>query len=161
MHKSEQINELAAALAKAQAKIQGAKKDAINPHFKSKFADLGGCWEVCREPLSSNGLSILQPASTHDGRVNVETILLHASGQWITSELTLPVAQPTAQSIGAAITYGRRYGLCAMVGITQEDDDGEGAMNRSTQQQQQKSSAPPPTLPPRPMTTGARSGGNQ
>lgn len=127
MNKSEQINELAAALAKAQGKIKGAIKDSINPHYKSKFADLDGCWDVAREPLSSNGLSIIQLAGSSDGRVVVTTMLAHSSGQWIASDLCLPVAQATAQAIGAAITYGRRYGFCAMVGVTQEDDDGNSA----------------------------------
>ena len=60
MQTSEQINELAAALAKAQGEITGALKDSANPFFKSKYADLASCWDACRGPLSRNGLSVIQ-----------------------------------------------------------------------------------------------------
>lgn len=121
------INELAAALAKAQGEMGHAVKDATNPHFKSNYADLASVWDACRAAFSKNGLSVTQPTTNAPEGVTVVTLLMHASGQWIKSELTLPVAQRTAQAYGSAITYGRRYGLAAAAGVAADDDDGNAA----------------------------------
>lgn len=128
---SEQINELAEALCQAQAKLESAKKDANNPFFKSKYATLESSWEACRDVLTSNGISVVQqPLKTsQNGTVCVRTTLLHKSGQWIYGEIELPVSKPDAQGYGSAISYARRYGLQALVGICAEDDDGNGAAN--------------------------------
>lgn len=132
MLKSEQINELAAALAKAQGQIEGAKKSSSNPFFKSKYADLAECWNTCREALTANGISVIQMPEeiNENGRLNITTMLAHSSGQYIFSTLTMTVTKLDPQAIGSAITYGRRYALAAMVGLAQEDDDGEKAMAR-------------------------------
>ncbi len=132
MLKSEQINELAAALAKAQGQIEGAKKSSSNPFFKSKYADLAECWNTCREALTANGISVIQMPEeiNENGRLNITTMLAHSSGQYISSTLTMTVTKLDPQAIGSAITYGRRYALAAMVGLSQEDDDGEKAMAR-------------------------------
>lgn len=132
MLKSEQINELAAALAKAQGQIEGAKKSSSNPFFKSKYADLAECWNTCREALTANGISVIQMPEeiNENGRLNITTMLAHSSGQYISSTLTMTVTKLDPQAIGSAITYGRRYALAAMVGLAQEDDDGEKAMAR-------------------------------
>lgn len=133
MLKSEQINELATALAKAQGQIEGAKKSSSNPFFKSKYADLAECWNTCREALTANGISVIQMPEeiNENGRLNITTMLAHSSGQYISSTLTMTVTKLDPQAIGSAITYGRRYALAAMVGLAQEDDDGEKAMERS------------------------------
>lgn len=132
MLKSEQINELAAALAKAQGQIEGAKKSSSNPFFKSKYADLAECWNTCRESLTANEISVIQMPEeiNENGRLNITTMLAHSSGQYISSTLTMTVTKLDPQAIGSAITYGRRYALAAMVGLAQEDDDGEKAMAR-------------------------------
>lgn len=132
MLKSEQINELAAALAKVQGQIEGAKKSSSNPFFKSKYADLAECWNTCREALTANGISVIQMPEeiNENGRLNITTMLAHTSGQYISSTLTMTVTKLDPQAIGSAITYGRRYALAAMVGLAQEDDDGEKAMAR-------------------------------
>ena len=132
MLKSEQINELAAALAKAQGQIEGAKKSSSNPFFKSKYADLAECWNTCREALTANGISVIQMPEeiNENGRLNITTMLAHSSGQYISSTLTMTVTKLDPQAIGSAITYGRRYALAAMVGLAQEDDHGEKAMAR-------------------------------
>lgn len=132
MLKSEQINELAAALAKAQGQIEGAKKSSSNPFFKSKYADLAECWNTCREALTANEISVIQMPEeiNENGRLNITTMLAHSSGQYISSTLTMTVIKLDPQAIGSAITYGRRYALAAMVGLAQEDDDGEKAMAR-------------------------------
>jgi hypothetical protein len=128
------IDHLAAALAKAQGQIHAAEKSRKNEHFRSKYATLADVWDACRGPLSANGLSVAQLVRAADGGVEVETVLLHASGQSISSVLALPVAQNTAQGLGSAITYGRRYGLAAMVGVApDEDDDGNAASGTTSQ----------------------------
>lgn len=128
METSEKIDELAGALAKAQGEIKGALKDATNPFFKSKYATLDAVWDACRAALSSNGLSIVQGASTpHEATVSVTTMLLHSSGQWIRDVLTLPAGEGGPQETGSALTYARRYGLSAMVGVAPEDDDDANA----------------------------------
>ena len=132
MLKSEQINELAAALAKAQGQIERAKKSSSNPFFKSKYADLAECWNTCREALTANEISVIQMPEeiNENGRLNITTMLAHSSGQYISSTLTMTVTKLDPQAIGSVITYGRRYALAAMVGLAQEDDDGEKAMAR-------------------------------
>lgn len=133
MQKSDQINELATALSKVQAKIEGAKMDAENPFFKSKYATLYSVWAACRQVLTSNGLSVVQTCSIgeNEGLV-VDTTLLHTSGQWISGELAIKPAKDDPQGVGSAITYARRYGLAAIVGICPEDDDAESAMERKS-----------------------------
>jgi len=125
MQTSEQINEIAAAIAKAQSQIAGASKDKTNPHYKSKYADLSSVWEACRGALSANGLGVVQMTRFSErDEVIVVTRLLHASGQWLQGELNLPVSRADAQGFGSALTYARRYALAAAVGVAPEDDDG-------------------------------------
>jgi len=127
---SEQINELATALAKAQGQITGALKDSSNPFFKSKYADLASCWEACRKQLSDNGLSVVQPTDVIDGHIVVRTILAHSSGQWISGILPVKAKDDGPQAQGSGITYARRYALAAIVGLAQIDDDAEAAQGR-------------------------------
>lgn len=122
------IADLAAALCKAQAQMEGAKKDAANPHFKSKYADLASVWDAIRAPLTSNGLSVVQLLRSTQGGVEVETILMHASGQQISDVFAVPASKNDAQGYGSAATYARRYALMAMVGVAPEDDDGNAAV---------------------------------
>ena len=122
------IAELAAALCKAQAQMEGAKKDATNPHFKNKYADLAAVWAAIREPLTSNGLSVVQLLRDVQNGIEVETILLHTSGQQIGSVLAMPASKQDAQGYGSAATYARRYALMALVGVAPEDDDGNAAV---------------------------------
>lgn len=134
MTTSDAINELATALAAAQGAIRGAVKDAENPHYRSRYADLASVWDACRAALSANGLSVLQAprglVSESGWVVQVETRLLHASGQWAADTLTVPVGKPDAQGIGSALTYARRYALASFVGVAPEDDDGNAAVSR-------------------------------
>lgn len=142
--RSETIGEIASALATAQSELRPAVKDAVNPHLKSKYANLASVWEAAREPLVKNGLSVVQtfwPAEPNT--VTVVTTLMHKSGEWIESPLTLPVGKNDAQGYGSAITYARRYGLSALLGvIADEDDDGHGAGQKQTRVQAPPRSAP-------------------
>lgn len=159
---SEQIGELAAALAKAQAVMQGASKDATNPHFKSKYADLASIWDACRKPLSDNGLAVVQlPVESEVGSVGLTTTLLHSSGQWIQSTVSAPLQQNTAQAVGSAITYLRRYSLAAVAGVAPDDDDGSAASQpaqRSQAQPQRKADYVPAPTPQPTETTAERTG---
>ena len=149
MFKSEEVNELAAALVNAQSEIKSAKKDSKNPFFKSSYADLPSVWEACREALGKNGLSVVQTMSTNNTQPALDTLLLHKSGQYIGGTQLLELKERNnPQAMGSAITYARRYGLAALVGIiSDEDDDAEAAMNRNTKgivtTQGQKPSAGP------------------
>jgi len=127
MTHSESINELATALAKAQGQIKGATKDASNPFFKSKYADLASVWDACRSALAANGLAVIQSPSADGMRVSVDTLLTHASGQWMAGTVSVTAKEDTPQAIGSAITYLRRYALQSFVGVAPEDDDGNAA----------------------------------
>lgn len=126
-HKIESLGKLAEALSKAQGQMKPAVKDSINPHFRSNYAGLAACWAAIREPLSQNGLALTQFVNTNETGVEVATQLMHVSGEFIRSELWLPVAAKTPQAYGSAITYARRYSLSALVGLSAEDDDGNAA----------------------------------
>lgn len=139
MNQSEQINELAASLSKAQGEMQAAIKDSINPFFKSKYADLGSVWDAARPVLSKHGLCIMQSTEMLGEKVVMSTILAHSSGQWVKSYLPLNPAKNDSQGMGAAMTYLRRYSLSALVGVVcDEDDDGETAVGRGKVKEQPK-----------------------
>ncbi len=131
MSQSELINELAAALAKAQGEMQAAIKDKVNPFYKSSYADLGSVWDAARPVLSKNGLCVMQTTRIEGNQIILVTKLAHCSGQWVNSELPLILSKHDSQGIGAAMTYLRRYSLCALVSIVYDnDDDGETAVGR-------------------------------
>jgi len=131
MQTSESIGQIAAALAAAQAVMGGALKDSANPFFKSKYADLESVWGAARAALTSNGLAIVQGTDgLPDNQIGVTTRLIHTSGEWISSTIWMTPKDMTPQSVGSTITYARRYGLAAMVGIYQTDDDAEAAQGR-------------------------------
>lgn len=129
---SEQINELAAALAIAQGKITGALKDSANPFFKSKYADLASVWDACREHLSANGLAVIQTTEDVESGICVKTTLAHKSGQWISGVLTMTPKDSSPQAAGSCLTYARRYALAAIVGVAQVDDDANAATHGKT-----------------------------
>ena len=126
MKTSEQINEIAEALAAAQAEIQNPSKSAENPFFKSRYADLAEVLSVVRPAFSRHGLSVVQmPYRSEDGGIGVTTMISHKSGQWMQGSLELPlqVAKNVNQDAGSAITYIRRYALASAAGVAQEDLD--------------------------------------
>lgn len=129
MDSTPDITELSKAVALAQAKFKTAVKNKKNPHFGSKYADLDAIMDAVREPLGQHGLAVLQGISTTPERfICITTRLLHASGQWIESAFSIKPDRDGPQQIGSVITYGRRYAIAAMLGITaDEDDDGNAA----------------------------------
>jgi len=135
MNKSESIAGLAKALAKAQGQVENASKASVNPHFKSKYADLAEVLNTVRPIFSSCGLSFVQMPSFLDGIVSVETMLVHESGEWISEAASSPITKQDAQGVGSAITYLRRYSLAAFAGIAQEDDDANASVGKPQQKQ--------------------------
>lgn len=118
---SQTISEITKALVEAQRVITNAVKDRKNPFYKSDYATLESILDTIREPMASNGLAYVQQLLPDDVLV---TTLSHTSGEWFRSYLPLHLVKSDPQGMGSAITYGRRYSIAAMVGITQADDDG-------------------------------------
>jgi len=133
MNASSTITAIAPALVAAVGEMAPVSKDATNPAFRNKYATLDSMMEQVRPVLARHGLAVLQSVThpeTDAGRVvgiAVETRVLHTSGEWLAGLVTLPVEKSTAQGTGSAISYGRRYGLSALLGLTAEDDDGQAA----------------------------------
>ena len=128
MKTSEQINDLAKALSAAQGDFEDAIKDGTNSHFRSSYATLAAVLDVVRQPLSKNGLAVIQGVSPSESGCELVTRLCHSSGQWIESRMTLMLNKPDMQGLGTAITYARRFSLAAIVGVTQKDDDGNSTI---------------------------------
>lgn len=118
------------ALAKAQAELKNATLNKVNPHFKSRYADLAGIRDTVTPVLSKHGLSIVQFTTVNQYGFCLVTRLMHESGQYIEGRYPLPELLDKPQAMGSAVTYARRYTLSAMCGIAaEEDDDGEAAQN--------------------------------
>ncbi len=152
-YQSDNINELMGALAKAQGKMSGAKKDSSNPFFKSKYADLNAVWEACRDALSENGLAVVQTVRERDtGDICLHTTLGHASGQWMASSMPIRIKSDgktnELQMLGSSLSYLRRYSLAALVGVApaDEDDDGNAGTGYKAPQPKEPAVAQIPTI---------------
>ena len=138
MNKSDSIVKLAEAFCAAQAKIEGAVKGKTNPAFRSKYADLASTVDAIRPALSDHSLSFVQLPQIGDNSVGVETILLHASGEWLSlGTVMVPVTKNDAHGFGSALTYARRYGLMTGFGVPAEDDDGNAAVAKPEPKERQ------------------------
>ena len=126
MQRSEELNELFAALSIAQGQIEDAAKSRKNDFYKSSYADLSSVRSAIRQPLADNGLSISQWDSVVPGGVEVLTILGHKSGQWMSGTLFMPVKHEP-HPIGSGISYARRYSLMSIMNLAADDDDGNAA----------------------------------
>lgn len=140
MRHSESINEIAAALAKAQGGMKSAVKDSLNPHFKSKYADMSSVKDAIGDTLVKVGIAVIQ---AHDilenGTLVLRTRLIHTSGQWLESTYPVRPVKDDPQGLSAATTYARRVTLSSILSIVSDvDDDGETASGRGTQNQQQQ-----------------------
>lgn len=133
MRSSDTLTKISPALVKAINAIEGVKKGADNPFFKSKYANLESVIEAAHDALSANGLAVMQGPGPMDGNcITLTTRLIHESGEWIETDFSLPAGKMDPQAAGSAITYARRYSLMAMLCIPAVDDDGEASMPRST-----------------------------
>lgn len=149
MNQSENINELAVALASAQSAMESAKTNAQNPHFRSRYADLEAIWTAAKGVLPGNGLAVCQVGTVLSGSPYLRTVLLHKSGQWIAGEIPILSKDPNdPQKFGSGWTYARRYGLAAILNIVVDDDDGNAGSQRPPSNekpaQRQESSAREP-----------------
>lgn len=130
MTKSESISNIATALTAFQGEVPAIEKDGNNPFFKSKYATLENIIKVIKPLLLKHGLSFSQFPSGEHG---LTTILMHASGEWIESEVSTSPKDNTPQALGSALTYMRRYALSAVLGLaTESDDDGEATVAHTT-----------------------------
>lgn len=137
MKHSESIAKIAPALVAALSKIEGAQKSANNGHFKTKYADLGSVIDASRDILTAHGLTVLQfPGACQGGVMNLETVLLHESGEYISETMGIALGKTDPQGVGSALTYGRRYAQMAALNMPTVDDDGEVAMGRGGVQTQ-------------------------
>lgn len=129
MRTSDQIDQLATALAAAQAEMRNATLNKINPHFKSKYADLAGIRDTVTPALAKHGIAVVQGTDTTESGIVVVTRLIHKSGQWMESRF--PISYDKPQAMGSAYTYARRYSLSAICAISADEDDDANAANAS------------------------------
>jgi len=133
MNRSDSVASLLKAFVSAQGSMQVAIKDSTNPHFKSRYADLGAVWAACRDVLSNNGLAVIQyPCDAENNRLGMTTMLVHTSGEFMAfPPFSTALAKNDPQGVGSAITYLKRYALCAALGIVADDDDDANAASHS------------------------------
>lgn len=119
---------MVAAFIKAQGAFKPAVKDAVNPHFKSRYVTLQAVLDAVQPALHANGFALVQATNIADGKTILRTSLLHVSGERLDSEYPVHPVKADPQGEGSALTYARRYALMALCGIAPEDDDGNAAV---------------------------------
>lgn len=143
MNHSEQIDAISKAFVAFQSEITNPANSAVNPHFKSKYAPLSDILSLARPVLTKHGLAVIQEPAGEGDTLTITTRILHDSGQWLElSPLTIPLAQKTAQGVGSSCTYGRRYCLAAVLGISSEDDDDGNAATDNGKSKKSESAKP-------------------
>jgi hypothetical protein len=129
MTTSESITAIAPALIKAQGQMVGISKTGNNPAFRSKYITLDAILDAVRPILTANGLVLMQghvDNLSHEGRIvaiTIESLIVHSSGEWISTTVTIPVTKQDAHGLGSALTYGRRYSVSALLAISADEDD--------------------------------------
>lgn len=152
VQQSESVAKLFAALVAAGGELRNPPKDSVNPHFKSKYADLATVLDTVRPVLAKHRLAVVQMPTEMDGGPGLTTTLVHESGEWMRTSVRLYPGKTDPQGIGSALTYARRYGLQAALGIAADDDDDghAGSQQRQPakpQQQQPPAASPAPGKP--------------
>jgi hypothetical protein len=154
--RSDSIAKIAPALVAAQAAFPSIVKDGKNPAFRSKYATLDGIMAAVRPALAANGLAVVQGAihPETDGPklvgLAVESVLVHTSGEWMATMVPVPVTKSDAHGLGSALSYGRRYGISALLALTTDEDDDGNAATRPPQQPRHESRQERPAAPPPP-----------
>lgn len=139
---------IATALAAAQMKMGKALKQSNNPHFRSKYADLGNVMDACIPALNESGIAVIQPTGEDEHGRFVETVFIHGeSGEKLSCRVPIIVQKNDMQGYGSAVTYARRYGLMTMAGIAPEDDDGNAAAKAPPKQEQKPRNTQPAPAP--------------
>ena len=128
MKMSDTIAEIATALSRAQGMIDDASKASANPFFKSKYADLAAVRAVIREPLAVCDLAIIQAPRVVEGGAEVETLIMHKSGEFLSETLFMPAGKADPHGYASAITYARRIGIMSLLCLASYDDDGNTAV---------------------------------
>jgi hypothetical protein len=163
MRCSPTIAALTVALAKAQGQFPAIEKDKTakiqtktGAAYSYAYADLASVLAAVRKPLSENALAVMQPITVNGRTVSVTTIVAHASGEWIADALDMPIGDPTdARSLASAVTYARRYGLIALLGIAPADEDDDGAHAGPPPAKPSRRQEPIPDSPARPVPTAS------
>lgn len=160
--KSEKVDQIAMALMQAQSEMPAAPMNATNPFLKNKYADLGTIIKTATPVLVKHGLAVSQQVVTESDRVGVTTTLLHTSGQWIESTVSLPLGEERGKSLaqvaGSVITYLRRYSYGSILGMyTDEDTDGNHPAKTEYKPAEQK----PAPKDEKPATPYHTEGGDQ
>lgn len=142
------MKQISAALVKAKKEFQPALKNAVNPHLKNRYADLGACLDAVDDALLNNGIFMFQETSEDESGVTVETVFLHESGEELRcGKLHVPAPKQDPQGYGSALTYARRYSLSTACGIAAEDDDGNAGSKQAKPKQEQPLIASNATAP--------------
>ena len=138
-----QLGEMFAALSKAQSEIDPAKKRALNPHFKSRYADLSSCLDAVLPALNKHGLSLLQLVGETSGNlVTLTTILGFSNGAYISALSSIPMDKKGGpQGAGSGISYLKRYAVSALVGLGTTDDDGNDAQGEARAKAEKEAAA--------------------
>ena len=156
------MENIAKALVAAQQEMTKAHKGSENPHFRSKYADLGNVMDACLPALNKNGIAVVQQMASDNGEDYVVTRFIHVSGESLECSVRLLIGKADMQGMGSAITYARRYGLMSLAGIAPEDDDGNMAGQtpapKTKPQPKPKQPAPPPDPPVEESPTGDYAG---
>jgi hypothetical protein len=146
MMQSSSIKEIAAALAKFIAQVKQPAKNAKNPHFGNRYADLNAVIETASQPLADNGLSFMQTTRFSEGTLVLRTVVMHTSGEWVAGEYPVLPVKPDPQGYGSAMTYARRYSLSAALGLAADDDDDGNAGSGKPATASSSSSVKPPAV---------------
>lgn len=122
------VSSIHASFIAAQAEFGAAVKGAVNPHFKSRYADLSAVLEAVLPALNKHGLGLLYRVHDCDVGVRLEAVVIHTSGEELSSGiLHLPVAKNDSQAVGSALSYGKRYLAAGIFALQTADDDGNAA----------------------------------
>lgn len=163
LRRSEKVTEITKAMLKFQSSIKVIPRKIDNTYFKSKYADLAAIWGEIRKPLFDNGLVVMHGTKCVGRKITVTTLLIHTTGEWFESDISMEIVKTWdkeakqwkesagPQAVGSCITYGKRYGISALLNVVSEgeDDDGESAQGRNTGKAQK-------TTTTKARTTGAK-----
>jgi hypothetical protein len=144
VRRSLSIANLAGAMVKAQTELKNPPKDSVNPHFKSKYADLATVRDAVIPVFVKHGLAVMQLPCEMDDAPALTTLVTHTSGEWLETTIKLRPGKMDPQGVGSALTYARRYALQSVAGVAAEDDDDGNAASRPAQQQTQARPTPAP-----------------
>lgn len=133
MRTSEKFSNVSSALIAAKKQFAIAKKSGYNTHLKTHYSNLTDVLEAVEPALKEHDLMVIQSNldTSTEKVMHIETLILHSSGEWLAFQYNMPIEKISAQAYGSTTSYGRRYALCAALGITQSDDDAEIAKRTS------------------------------